>query len=100
MPGALVLSYLDALSAALIARDRPALRELLANPQASELPNEVRTEIDECLTYAARTAPLRTLHFYYQQVQRTRLSGEHPAALDLPSRGTRAVQIELPLSAA
>ena len=95
-----MLSYLDALSAALIARDRSALRELLANAQASELPKEVRTEIDECLTFAARSAPLRTLHFYYQQVQRARLSGECPASLELPSRGSRAVQIELPLSAA
>jgi hypothetical protein len=95
-----VLSYLDALSAALIARDRPALRDLLANPLASELPPDVRTEIDECLTFAARVAPLRTLHFYYQQVQRERLKGARPAALDFHSRGTRAVQIELPLSAA
>jgi ATP phosphoribosyltransferase len=61
---------------------------------------EIREEIAECLTFAVRTAPLRTLHFYYQQVQRTRLYGSLPTALDLSSRGTRAVQIELPLPAA
>ena len=95
-----MLQYLDALSAALVVRDRPALRDLLAHPLASELPDEVRREIDECLTFDVRTAPLSTLHFYYQQVQRTRIGGSLPATLDLSSRGTRAVQIELPLSAA
>ena len=59
-----MLQYLDALSAALVARDRPALRDLLAHPLASELPNDVRKEIDECLTFAVRSAPLSTLHFY------------------------------------
>ena len=95
-----MLQYLDALSAALVARDRPALRDLLANPLAADLPDDVRAEIDECLTFAVRTAPLRTLHFYYQQVQSIRQGGSLATTLDLSSRGTRAVQIELPLSAA
>jgi hypothetical protein len=95
-----VLQYLDALTAALVSRDRPALRDLLAHPLASELPDEVRREIDECLTFAVRSAPLTTLHFYYQQVQRTRRGGPREEMPDLSSRGTRAVQIELPLSAA
>jgi hypothetical protein len=95
-----VLWYLDALTAAMIAQDRPALFALLANPLASDLPNDVRAEVDNCLTHNVRTAPLRTLHLYYQQVQRTRLTGSLPAALDLTSRESRAVQIELPLSAA
>jgi hypothetical protein len=95
-----VLPYLDALSAALIARDRSALRDLLADPLASALPGDVQREIDECLTFAVMKAPLRTLHFYYQQVQHARLTGQLPAALEMPPRATRAIQIELPLSAA
>lgn len=95
-----MLSYLDALCSALIARDRAALRELMANPVASDLPAEVRAEVDTCLTYAVNAAPLRTLHYYYQHVQRMRIVGSLPAAPDRPSHGTRAVQIELPLSAA
>jgi hypothetical protein len=88
------------LCAALIARDRPALTELMANPQASQLPTEVRAEVDACLTNAASGAPLRTLHHYYQQVQRARIVGYVPVPGDHSTRAARAVQIELPLSAA
>ena len=95
-----MLSYLDELCAALIARDRSALRDLLANDLACTLPAEVREEIEDCLTFSVRNAPLRTLHFYYQHMQRERVTGSMRVTADLSPLGDRAVQIELPLSAA
>ena len=95
-----MLPYLEALCAALIARDRSAVGELVANAHASDLPPEVRAEVEACLAGNGPRAPLRTLHFYYQQVQRTLVVSSLSAAMDRSSRGSRAVQIELPLSAA
>jgi hypothetical protein len=95
-----VLSYLDALSSALVARDRRALGDLLTHPLVAALPEDVRTEIDECVAGVGGTVPLRTLHFYYQQVERARLNGGLPRQLAYRSCETRSVQIELPLSAA
>lgn len=96
-----MLSYLDSLCSALIGRDRVALRHLLADPLAAELPDGVHKEIEACLSYAVRTAPLQTLHFYYQVVQHDRMFAVRRA----PSRSSepasvRALQIELPLTAA
>lgn len=96
-----MLSYLDSLCSALIGRDRVALRHLLADPLAAELPDGVHKEIEACLSYAVRTAPLQTLHFYYQVVQRDRMFTVRTAASRPSDRDSvRALQFELPLTAA
>ena len=63
-----MLGYLDALCAALIARDSAEIRRLLRHPLARALPRKVR---EEALAIrragpGSLMAPVHTLHFFHQ----------------------------------
>lgn len=63
-----MLGYLDALCAALIARDSAEIRRLLRHPLARALPRKVREEALAIRRAGANSmmAPVHTLHFFHQ----------------------------------
>jgi hypothetical protein len=109
-----MLTYLDALIAALSIRDGAEAERLLAHPLARLLPEEVRAEAAELSagTRDVLAAPLRTLQLRHQTAELLR---DAPAIADQPEptpprtvvtppsmaprRITRHHQMELPLSA-
>jgi hypothetical protein len=110
-----MLVYLDALIDALHVRDGVEAERLLAHPLSRLLPDDVR---QEARTFVdgdrdALAAPLRALHLRHQTAELLRAApladrAEPPLTDDttrqapppsLARRGTRAQQIELPLSA-
>lgn len=108
-----MLSYLDALIAALSVRDTPEAERLMAHPLARLLPEDVRDEAS-AFTAGARdplAAPLRVMQLRHQTAELLREAPEladqpvaervpRVAAQALPSRrGARHHQMELPLSA-
>ena len=110
-----MLSYLDMLCAALLARESWEIRRLLKHPLARVLPRRVREEAYAIARLGTNTkrAPIHTLNFYHQTVQ---LLGAHtePEATETaaaveskPSTDIRweeqsrePQQLELPLRAA
>lgn len=109
-----MLSYLDALIAALSVRDTSEAERLMAHPLAKLLPEEVRAEA-EAFTSGERdplAAPLRTMQLRHQTAE---LLQEMPEVADAPvappptariepqaptrRRPPRHHQMELPLSA-
>lgn len=102
-----MLAFLDALCAALMARDRDRIRRLLTHPLASALPAGVR---EEAVAIAAGNrqgfvAPLRALMLYHQTAHLLGVSAD-PAVRGERSDGTPGVvtgierrQMELPLEA-
>jgi hypothetical protein len=73
-----MLTYLEALCRALIARDQDAIRSLLAHPLAKALPRSVR---DEALTVASgalppAAAPLRAMRLYHQTARLLGTTGD------------------------
>jgi hypothetical protein len=99
--GVPVLAFLNALCAALLSRNEPALRELISHPLAATLPAAVLTEAYQVLEGGSRpfAAPLQTLRLYHQtahllgrrqdQATNKGLVSERPAE--------RVRQMELPL---
>jgi hypothetical protein len=63
-----MLSYLDSLCAALLARDTSEIRRLLAHPLAQDLPRRVREEAVAISRAGRRSfiAPVNALHLYYK----------------------------------
>lgn len=109
-----MLTYLDALIAALSVRDGAEAERLLAHPLARLLPEEVRTEA-VAISDGTRdnlAAPLRALQLRHQTAELLRDASAiadqpeppPPRAVTTPPslktrRGTRHHQMELPLSA-
>lgn len=110
-----MLSYLDALIAALSVRDTPEAERLMAHPLAKLLPEDVRAEATGFTRgeFDALAAPLRTLQLRRQTAE---LLQEAPELADVPEpprpvapvlesprptlrRSLRPQQMELPLSA-
>ena len=107
-----MLVYLDALIAALSARDVAEAERLLAHPLSRLLPDEVRTEARALVggERDALAAPLRAMQLRHQTAELLR---DAPAIADRPEasqsrrstppqlsrRAHRPQQMELPLSA-
>jgi hypothetical protein len=85
-----VLAYLDALCAALLARDAEEIDRLRRHPLARALPREVREEVLSIRRAGRRgnRAPIRTLRLYHQTAHVLGVARE-------PVRDTP--QLELPL---
>lgn len=64
-----MLSFLNALCTALVARDAGEVRRLIGRPGTPPLPREVRDEIAAWLEAPGAAAPVRTLHHYHQTRQ-------------------------------
>jgi hypothetical protein len=96
-----VLAFLDALCAALIARDAEHIRRLLAHPLARALPRGVRDEANAMAqgAHAPFGAPLRTLRLYHQTAHLLGVSADPATRRGTVVRPTRAPrrQMELPL---
>lgn len=101
-PGGRVLSFLDALCAALIARDVDRINVLLRHPLARALPRRVRAE---AMTIARdqggrMRAPVQTLRHYHQTAHLLGATAD-PAVRRTPRGGTHAAlprrQLEMPL---
>jgi hypothetical protein len=107
-----MLAYLDALVAAVTARDIAEIERLLAHPLARILTRDAIADAQAAATGAPKGAPLRLLQLRHQTAQ---LLGEHagevrsadefrqalaPSAARASDRRTPArPQMELPLSA-
>ena len=93
-----MLAYLDALCAALLARNAEELDRLLALPLARTLPRQVREEALAIRRGRLRSfvAPVRTLHFYHQMLHVHHALGTVRSGDD-DSRDQE--QMELPLRA-
>lgn len=92
-----MLAFLDALCAALIARDAARIRQLLAHPLSRALPRAVRDEASAIATGASNgfVAPLNTLRLYHQTAHLLGVRSD-PAAR--PPRQKKAPrQMDLPL---
>lgn len=63
-----MLAYLDSLCAALLARNTPEIRRLLALPIAQDLPRRVREEAVTIARAGRKSfmAPVNALHLYYK----------------------------------
>jgi hypothetical protein len=107
-----VLAYLDALVAAIAARNAAEISRLLAHPLARTLTRDGRLEAEQVAAGVATVAPLRLLQLRHQTAQLLGApadSAEHEfdaEAAGLPQAanrgGARAPsrhQMELPLSA-
>lgn len=97
-----MLAFLDSLCAALLARNTPEIRRLLAHPMAQELPRRVREEAVAISKAGRRSfiAPVNALHLYYKlthmvdestdtmQSEQKQVGnpGEPPAQIELPLR--------------
>lgn len=79
-----MLSFLNALCTALLARDLPEVRRLIARPNAQHLPRNVREELDSWVATPA-LAPVQTLHLYHQtrQLLRADAAGDASATEQL-----------------
>ena len=79
-----MLSFLNALCTALLARDLPEVRRLLARANAQHLPRQVREELDSWVATPA-LAPVRTLQHYHQtrQLLRADAAGDASATEQL-----------------
>jgi hypothetical protein len=107
-----MLAYLDALVAALAARDTAEIERLLAHPLARTLTRDARADAQAAAAGEAGGAPLRLLQLRHQTAQLLGESNEGvrgaadfhqafpPSAARVADRraGTRH-QMELPLSA-
>lgn len=94
-----MLAYLDALCAALLARNTIEIVRLLGLPAARELPRAVREEA----TAIARggptghRAPINALHLYYKLSHLVGEETDTRAGDTEPARGT--IQMEIPFRA-
>ena len=92
-----MLSFLDSLCGALIARDVLRIRQLLAHPLSRALPRAVR---DEAAAIAAggreAVAPLQAMRFYHQTAHLLGVRLD-PAARGRRSRDAAYRQMDLPL---
>ncbi len=79
-----MLSFLNALCTALLARDVPEVRRLLARANAQHLPRIVREELDSWVITPA-IAPVQTLRHYHQtrQLLRADAAGDASATAQL-----------------
>ena len=96
-----MLAFLDALCAALIARDVARIRGLLAHPLARALPQAVRDEANAMAhgTHVSFGAPLHTLRLYHQTAHLLGVSADPATPRGPVARPARAPrrQMELPL---
>lgn len=96
-----MLAFLDALAAALIARDAERIRRLLAHPLARALPRGVRDEATAMAQggHAHFGAPLRTLRLYHQTAHLLGVSADPATPREPVRRPVRPLrrQMELPL---
>jgi hypothetical protein len=95
-----VLAFLDALAAALIARDAERIRRLLAHPLARALPRGVRDEATAMVQGGPSSfgAPIRTLRLYHQTAHLLGVSADPATSRETvpgPARAARR-QMELP----
>jgi len=97
-----MLAYLDALCAALLARNAIEVKRLLALPAARKLPRAVREEA-LAITRAGPVsfvAPVNALHLYYKLSHLVDESAEvERADRSAPGGGERATQMEIPFRA-
>lgn len=97
-----MLSYLDALCAALLARNSMEIHRLLGLPSARQLPRGVR---EEAMGIAkggptSHMAPIRALHLYYKVShlvdESAELEGDMDDDSDASARKSTQSQIEFP----
>lgn len=99
-----MLAFLDALCAALIARDAARIRQLLAHPLSRALPRAVRDEADAIASGSSRgfVAPLQTLRLYHQTAHLLGVRADPAVRPRSISRAasTSVGQLNLPIKAA
>ncbi len=93
-----MLSFLDALCAALLARNSMEIHRLLGLPSARQLPRGVR---EEAMGIAkggpmSHMAPIRALHLYYTMTHMVDESAELDGDQDEAGGDTAQPQIEFP----
>ena len=96
-----MLAYLDSLCAALLARNTPEIRRLLAHPMAQDLPRRVREEAIAVSRAGRRSfmAPVNALHLYYKLTHMVDESSDQTiGGSSRPNEGNDdAGQLDLPL---
>ena len=87
-----MLAYLDALCAALLARDAEEIDRLERHPLARALPRTVREEVlaIRCVGHGSLRAPIETLRHYHRTAHLLGVAHDPASAAD---------QMELPLAA-
>lgn len=90
-----MLAFLDALCAALIARDVARIRHLLSHPLARALPRAVRDEATAIAAGASRghAAPLQAMRLYHQTAHL--LGARSDPAVRRPRKTEQARQADL-----
>ncbi len=91
-----MLSFLDALCAALLARNSIEIYRLLGLPTARKLPRAVREEAMGIAKggHMSHVAPIRALHLYYKMSHLVDESAEMDGESDEPTGDDRGPQIE------
>jgi hypothetical protein len=95
-----MLTYLNALCVALLARDSEATRRLLEHPLAGALPASVRHEAAQVVagTTPVNGIPLDALKLYHQTAHCLGVAREQkPRPVEAKGRRDRTTQMELPL---
>lgn len=97
-----MLTFLDSLCAALIARDAIRIRQLLAHPLSRALPRAVRDEASAIASGASHgfVAPLQALRLYHQTAHLLGVRLDPAVRTRHPGRGQQQRQIDLPLKVA
>lgn len=93
-----MLSFLDALCAALLARNSMEIHRLLNLPSARQLPRGVREEAMGIAKGGHRShmAPIRALHLYYKMSHLVDESADLDADDDSSAEDAKEPQIEFP----
>jgi hypothetical protein len=96
-----VLTFLDQLCHALVARDAEGIRRWLRHPLAHALPRRVRAEALAIARGRGRAfrAPIHTLHLYHQTAHLLGAISDPATRHPGPAMVTSPSQIELPLDA-
>ncbi len=94
----MTLSFLDALCAALLARNSIEIYRLLSLPSARKLPRAVREEAMGIAKggHMSHMAPIRALHLYYKMSHLVDESAELDENSDEPATNNSGPQIEFP----
>lgn len=94
----MTLSFLDALCAALLARNSIEIYRILGLPSARKLPRAVREEAMGIAKggHMSHMAPIRALHLYYKMSHLVDESAELDGDSDEPDADSAEPQIEFP----